>query len=326
MKKKIIITSLIIITFAVMIFCSKLYKVPENIDINVNYTYVPDYMKTMTKEFNEADNETKFYLSAVKNSSGAAICKFVSFTKEGELYRFEFEKTETLYGDVPEKTIHIPKLAADMEITSYGLHEDTFEVGKKYLLFLLREDTIALSEAQYTLLGNVYIPMDSVNMSTWSSGTIDFGENTTSKQVVDYFKTMALERGYNSNLYQPKVFRNQNLETVIKNSDGVFIIKVLGKDGDGVFTPSSNYNVEIKTALKGENHIQETDLGVYIVNCQKNVLEKSREYIIAVSLIGNLREKYTVFYQSADNGIIPIEDKETVKNVYKWLNLEYPEE
>ena len=322
MKKNIFIISLLFAT----VLCSlclgiTFNEVPENIDIEVQYTYEPDPLKTMTSVFNEADNETKFYLSSIENSTGAAVCKFVSVSIENQLYYFEFERCETVYGDIPEKIIRVPKLIADMEIKPYGLHEDTFKVGKNYLLFLLREDTVALSQAQYTILGNVYIPMDSVEISTWSSGIINFGENTTTDQIKNYYKSMALERGYNSNQYQPKVFRNQDLKAVIQNSDGVYEIKVLGKDGDGVFTPSSNYNVEITKALKGGNRIKETDYGIYIINCQKDALEKGKEYIIAVSMIGNTREQYTAFYQSAENGIIPIEDTETVEKVYEWLNL-----
>ena len=265
------------------------------------------------------NNEQNFYLSTISESTGAAIGEFKSFYYNG-IYNWEFIRKEVLYGDVPDETIKIVRSRIDD--FGFSIDEDTFTEGNNYLLFLVRDDSVFLDSPQYGLMGQVCIPVDDFNNSTWSRGKISYGYGISFNDIKNYYRDMALNKGFDTDPVKITVFRNENLETVFKNSDAVFRIKIVGNIIDGTIVPQSNYEILILDALKGNNLINTVHKN-YIVHAEKNSMSVNNEYIIALS-VNNLQSTHSSFTQSALNGIIPIEDKETVAQVYTWLGLKEP--
>ena len=309
MKRKVIFIALLLILCIAAVFLA------PGLDkkIKVTYTHTDNPMVSYTGKYMKATNEEKFYYSAIECSSSAATAEFVDYRIENGVYIWEFKKESTVYGDVPDEKIKV----VETEPVASMNH---FVKGDSYLLFLLREESLFLSEPQYSSMGRVCINLDNIGEAYWHNGKLFFDEGTKAEDIIAYYKSMAISKGYVKNPYTIKNIKNSDLKTVIDESAAVYRVKVLGKSTDSILQQASLYEVEILDALKGKNYIA-TDVTGYLVKTKKNLLTVDNEYVITLSMVDNVRDKFSIFIQSADNGIIPIEDTETVEKVYEWLNL-----
>jgi len=55
----------------------------------------------------------------------------------------------------------------------------------------------------FELLGQVCIPLDNFNASTWERGRITYGYGIKREDILNYYKEMAMEKGYNKRSYRP---------------------------------------------------------------------------------------------------------------------------
>lgn len=311
-KKKIITVCVLLIVTIFMV-----YTVAFNYKVTPHYSYTSHPMTMMTNEFNKADNETKFYMTTIKNSTCGVTGVYKTYYVESGLHTWEFELKDIIYGTIVTDKIKVV-LTGNDEFCEHPLNKQSFKEGVEYLLLLHEDNSIFLTEPQYGLLGKTVIPLNDVNASTWDRGEISFGPFSNRNSVINYYKDIANERGYGFNKFTIKAFRNETLKNVIESSDAVFKISVVGKVLDGRLVPQTTYEVKITDALKGEEYIGSDSSG-YLIHVAKDSLIEGKEYIVSLSL-NSAQEKHSSFTQSALNGIIPIEDAETVKNVYEWLD------
>ena len=326
MKKKIITISSLILGLVLCIFGVKYsmeayseYQEYLHSEIEVEYKYVAPEGAMYRKEFYDLSDADKFHATVVSDSTCAIVGKFKSFRIEGDrLGKWNFDVKTVVYGDMPKNNIDVTAIMWQSELFT----EDVFKKGEEYLLFLIEDDTIFYNEPQYGFSAEILIPINNLKTSQWNTGKIVYSENTNSVNIAEHYRKLANEKGYSKDKYIPTVIRNQDLKTCVEKSDVVIRFKVLYKMFDANLWPASTYKVETIECLKGiEYTFQEStqcEVRVY-----KDSLNIGEEYILTCSII-NPNRISSYLLQSALNGIIPIEDKETVAQVYEWLGLKEP--
>ena len=311
--KKIIIAVISLIVIFVGFITIKEHNITE---FKVEYTYKEDPMATIN--VSGLDNESIFCNAAIVNSTGGVVGKFITFRTEGDLNIWEFEKKELIYGEVPEEIIKIVRVSSDILLEEDTLDESSFVVGEDYVLFLRKTDNIFLETPQYSLMGRVCIPLNDLNSSTWSNGTITYGTNVSGEQVIEYYKNLVDEKGYEQNPFEAEIIEDDNIENVFKEAEVVLKVNVYGKALDARLYEQSTYEVGIIEVLKGNEYLAE-DRDTYLLHMTKNSLEQNKEYIIALSL-NTEKEKHSSFTLAALNGIVSVEDVQTTEKIYEWLN------
>ena len=317
MKKNRFLFITTVLIFSIIIILSPM--IISNLLFKPEYTYAEDPMSSISEEYALADNETKFYGSAIKNSTQGVVGTFSEYYYKDKLHTWIFKTEKVIYGKNPGSTIKIVNPVIDYSTNENPIKPDTFTEGKSYILFLRGDESLFLDEPQYGLLGSAYIPLDDLNSSTWSRGKISFGYMPNSDTVMNYYANLAKSRGFNENKFTIEAFYNKELDEVVVNSKVVLKVFVKCKSLDSVMRKQSIYEIDILDILQGSEFVTDEDTS-FIVNVCRDSLEEGKEYILTLSLCDN-SEKHSSFTQSAQNGIIPIEDTETVEKVYEWLDI-----
>ena len=296
-------------------------------EIEVKYTYKLGANEHKEQEPKNETNEGKFYLEAIEGSAGAVVGEFISYEEVGTHYVFHFKNIRNIYGEINEEII-------DFFVFKSSFPDDIprtykpgkFNKGERYILFLDKRDSVALSQPMYQSYAYAYIPLDNLKNSSYSRGEINFPKDVNESSVIRYFRKLAEKRGYNINsdgskVYCPEIFRNESLETVIKESDIVLIIKPTEYQVNRTrIQQDAKYTAELIEGLKGIEKIKIRDNSLVYIYGHRDALEVGKTYIVALSgSFGEVPERQLEI--SALNGIIPIEDTETVNKVYKWLNI-----
>ena len=147
------------------------------------------------------DNERNFHYETVRQSTGAVTAEFITYYLENDLHVWVFNKKDTVYGNIPEETIKVTRTFIDENRINH-INGESFVSGEEYLLILYR-DASDKENVRYDLLGQVCIPLSDINAATWDRGDIYFGYGISSKDVINYFKEMAMEKGFNLRSYRP---------------------------------------------------------------------------------------------------------------------------
>lgn len=247
--------------------------------------------------------------AAIKRSNVGIVGEFKKYIEYENVIEFEFLVKEILYGNVPEATIYISIVKGEEEVLN--LNEYTYEVGRSYLLILCRHESLFREHARYSVVADIYIAADDLSNATFEGEKIQINGNLKS-----YIKNCARKNGFTKE-YIPLMFKNEDLEIVIKNCDLVLEINVLEIGFYGVLGNQNTYTCEIKEVLKGEECLNEETQVVYI-NAFKDVLQTGNTYIIALNKI-DASEKNYVFNQASKNSIIMKDDVEMISNIKEWL-------
>ena len=321
MKKKIIlILSLVLILLisAVSFTAYNQYHEYLHSEITVKYNYYDPPYAIYHDDFYKLTSEEKFHATIISESTCAIIGKFNYVKHEEDLYKFNFDVKTVVYGEVnvEDKNIDVAVISWQSEFYK----ENTFKSGEEYLLFLIEDDIVFLDEPQYGFTGQTLIPINNLSKAKWNEeGKLIYSENTNYVNIAEFYKNFATEKGYNENAYEETIIRNQSLDTVINESEVVLRFKVLYKVEDSILWPATLYQVEKIECLKGEEYLYNGS-GQYIIRAAKNSLKIDEEYIMTFGLVDPTRTN-SFLLQSALNGVVPIEDTETVEKVYEWLDL-----
>ncbi|MBE6731313.1 MAG: hypothetical protein E7564_06470 [Ruminococcaceae bacterium] len=191
--KKFIIISLIVLAFAVL---SILYFSGMGLKPEYEWAYHPLACEQPYSD----DNEVNFYMDTVRYSTGAVTAEFIKCYIRDDLYVWEFNKKDEVYGNIPENVIKVTRTYLEEDLPG-GIDGTSFVSGEEYLLFLYR-DTSG-EDVSFELLGQVCIPLDNFNASTWERGRITYGYGIKREDILNYYKEMAMEKGYNKRSYRP---------------------------------------------------------------------------------------------------------------------------
>ena len=322
MKKKVILISSILLVFIALAISFTAYNQYQDYlhsEISVKYNYADPPYAIYHDDFYKLTSEEKFHATIISESTCAVIGKFNYVRQEEDLYKFNFDVKTVVYGEVNDKNIEVAVISWQSDFYK----ENTFKNGEEYLLFLIKDDIVFLDKPQYGFTGQTLIPINNLSKAQWNeSGKLIYSENTNSVNIAEFYKNFATEKGYNENAYEETIIRNQSLDTVIKKSDVVLRFKVLYKVEDSILWPATLYQIEKIECLKGQEYLYNGS-GQYMIRAAKDSLKINEEYIMTFGLVDPTREN-TLLLQSALNGIVPIEDKETVAQVYEWLGLKEP--
>ena len=286
---------------------------------NSKVTFTKDVSTNTSYEGSTVENEaeTSFYLTAVKGSHTAIIAEFEEYKEEGMAVRCVFRNKEVLYGYAPDEEINVLSELARGVLTSA-----TFTEGEEYLLILRREETIFMSFAVYTLMGEAVIPMDDINSSTWKKGTIEVSGFANGSDVADAIKEMAENNGHFTSV-PTKMFLTEDLETVANNCDAVLRVCVEDIIAQGEIVPQYSYRCIVKECLRGE-YTENAD-GYIFINAYPESMTSQNEYIVMLSAtygdIGSEDEgEDSVFMvQASTNGIIDVNNPQA-DLVYDYIN------
>lgn len=312
------ITTIILTVLVTFMLLSGLSLIMGKVFFKPSYTFTPNPMASTRIDYLNENNETRFYRSVIKNSTAGVVGKFVQYYVEDSLHTWVFEKENVIYGKVEESEFKIVFYGID-PTSENPIKHDTFKEGESYILFLCQDKSIFLEETHYGLMGEVYIPLSDVNSSTWARGEIEFGVFADGNKVIDYYRNLATERGFRENPFVIEAFYDKSLEYVVKNSKLVLRVVVTNKGNDANLRKQTTYGIKVVEALKGAECVA-YDGSSILVNSSRDSLAENKEYILTLSLVQDI-DKDSIFTLSALNGIIPIEDKETVEKVYEWLDL-----
>lgn len=325
MKKKpiAIIILLILAISALLMGVNHYIKYLHYEKIVVSYTYVLSGMEHPSPEYAKETSEGMFYLDVIKNSTGAVVGEFISVKEEGKNYVFSFKNVRKVFGDIKEEIIEYCSKKSDEKTNCF--YPERFEAGQRYLLFLMKRDGAVLDYPRYISYGNAYIPFDRLTAADYKHGKIRFPEEATENSIVNHYKNLAEERGFNINsdgsgCYYPEIIRNEALENVMKEADVVARISVesCNKPSTARQVPSYSYKVRIKEVLNGEDVVNEGADVLCTVYAPGDSFEVGKEYTVALSPVSNL-SKNKMFELTARNGVVPSEDTETTEKVYKRL-------
>ena len=92
---------------------------------------------TSTEQLQTVTDKTVTLASSVEQSHAGVVGEFVAFYDRNELLEFEFIVKDKLYGNLPESRIIVThQFTSDESLLT--MNEDTYEIGKEYVLILHR--------------------------------------------------------------------------------------------------------------------------------------------------------------------------------------------
>ena len=248
----------------------------------------------------------------IKISTAGIVGEFISCEADGEVTNYDFKIKEVIYGNAPDEYARI-KIKSYGDIgTEGGITKDSFIEGHEYLLVLRRKETLFLDYARYSFMGYFVIDLDNLNNAYWENGSISITENATKEDVINHFQVLSKNCGYDKES-EIEIFRTEDIETVIKNCDAVFKVKVITHISDGIYANSSSYGCEVIEKLKGDC-IPKYD-GTIMINTLKGSLTEGKEYIIALSQ----KENGHLFDQASPDCIFS-ENENMECKIKEWLN------
>ncbi|MBP3324055.1 MAG: hypothetical protein J6M16_07655 [Clostridia bacterium] len=283
---------------------------------NQNRIKSQKHVESMTQAVMIAESEIGFD-NTITNSTAAVTAEFISFKENDDFMTYKFKVIEILYGNVTESEIEFKNDNMGNGTDQYGFNSLTFNEGEKYIIPLIRRDDLFYEKPQYYFVGLNVIPYEKVDELLKENENVY--KTVAEKYNGDlraYFKETENKVGHSKETTK-NIFRNESLETVVKNTDVLFKVKVCGVLTDGTEAPTTTYTCEVLESVNGVSYSSDGENGLIYVTCFKNSLEKDKEYIIALCRIS---DKSLIYTQAADNGIIPISDAQKVEQVRTWLS------
>ena len=257
--------------------------------------------------------ETKDTLDIIENSinssTGAAEAEFISFSQEDIYFIFKFKVIEVIYGNIPEKELEFRVETEVDGVAKNGFTSETFTEGERYFIPLLRFDDVFYEKAQYYFKCSIPLAFDKLS-EFYSENEIYSGD------IKSYIKELANKIGYQKEEVK-NFFRDESLDTVIKNCDLVIKIKVISILTEGIYNNTTTYSCEVLNTFDFTNINTDTETDYLYITALKDSLKTDEEYIIALAIVD---ESSTIYTQASENGIIHSSDKEKVEQIKLWLS------
>lgn len=304
MKKYIMIIPFALITILI-ISSFIIFSTNKPIEVTLKYNSI--------EKTDEVSSVRKMSIEdIIKISTAGIVGEFISCEADGEVTNYDFKIKEVIYGNAPDEYARI-KIKSYGDIGTEGnIKPDTYKDGHEYLLLLRRKETLFLDYARYSFMGYFVIDLDNLNNAYWENGSISITENATKEDVINHFQVLSKNCGYDKES-EIEIFRTEDIETIIKNCDAVFKVKVITHISDGIYANSSSYGCEVIEKLKGDC-IPKYD-GTIMINTLKGSLTEGKEYIIALSQ----KENGHLFDQASPDCIFS-ENENMECKIKEWLN------
>ena len=307
MKKKNLfafVFSILFISFVALIIYNH-HLISENNKQSVSYNYIYE----STNDFDVIEN-------SVKNSTGAVTAEFVSFSYDSQYFIYKFKVNDILYGNIPEKELVFRVEKIDSETAKNGYKSNTFIKGETYILPLLRFDDIFYETAQYYFTCSYVIPYSTLNQQSSNNNFSKKINELYNGDIISYIKNTAISTGYQKEEIK-NIFRNENLETVVKNCDVIVKVKVENILTHGIYNDSTTYTCSLLNVINNITVNTDNETGYFYITTFKDALEINKEYYITLAIVDNTS---TIYSQASPIGIIPAEDTEIITKIKNWLN------
>lgn len=285
-----------------------------------NYNYgkikAQKYSESITQAIEVAESNVNFE-TTVQNSTAAVTAEFVSYREDKDYMTYKFKVIDILYGKVTESEIEFRLSNMGNGVDQFGYNSLTFNEGDKYIIPLTRRDDLFFDTPQYSFVGMSVIPYGTIEQ--YSKENNEFAALISEKYGGDlalYFKETEKNVGHSKERTK-NIFREENLETVVKNTDILLKVKVNGVLTEGTVAPTTTYTCEVLESVNGVSYKSDSENGLIYVTCFKNSLKIGKEYVIALC---RSSDKSLIYTQAADNGIISVDDTETIEQIKIWLS------
>jgi len=231
----------------------------------------------------------------VERSDYIVIAEYLSskIDMHGEL-SFEFTIKDVLQGDAPEKAIHV-----------YSSSNVLFQPGDDYLLVLVKYDTLFDVYPKFVLLGDTYIPVAEISVSTMYDEPIPVEKIESLLQKRNSVQLQSFDE-------EEKSYTDAtDFPSIIQESDFIMEIKVLNMEVEGVYHNGNTYNCEVLNVQKG-NLIDAYPNNGIMITLMKGSVTEGGTYIV---MINQVDEHSLIYSQSSMKSVIPLSDTKTINEV-----------
>ena len=279
---------------------AKITLITQNITRNPN-----------TESSLKSDLSFEYYL---KNCTDCVIGTYQGFTKcDNNIIDYEFKVTDKIFTSHNDNTIKV-RIQNYGNSTDGGITPDTFKLNHEYLLPLYGQHSLFLEYTAYSIMGSMIIDINNLSDAYWSFGIIEIEDNVTKNDLIYTVKNIdAVEGHYEP--YQIKIFRTEDVETVIKNCDAVYKIKKNFKLADGTYKNFSSYECALLEVYKGPGNVK-SDVNL-LIRTLTYALDEGDEFILALSF----NDKNTRYLdQASPICIFDADDIEMETKIKEWLS------
>lgn len=285
--------------------CAKEYSTTANdyvdADINEKKTY---------SVVNSLKNGITF-LEAIDASDCIAVAEYLSYEDKDSYVIYTFQVKSTLRGVIGEDVIHIYTSKGVATVPEFGYTYETgqeiYEEGDQYVLILNKSDMLFYEYPQYTVIADIFIPVDAIESAEMYGKPIAQLQGVTASTLSS--SMAALSAQAEPVQKKPSYTTAEDLPTIIKESDFVLEVKVNGIMFEGVLHNGNTYFCEIQNVLKGDPVVTEANHTLFIV-LMKDSVQVGETYVV---MVNQVNEGSFVFTQSSLNSIIDPDDEETME-------------
>ncbi|MBE6731202.1 MAG: hypothetical protein E7564_05900 [Ruminococcaceae bacterium] len=169
------------------------YRIPHPYIDTDYYIISPSYsqeflLKARTKawEFFWEDQ----YMSA----TGGCSAELINFEIiERNVGVWTFKRNKVVFGNIPDETF---KVISNLTDTKYNVH--LYEIGKEYFITTTHNWSDHWNCEAYRFVGGMHINLTDLFDFSWYRGTIIFPDYATKESILNHFKCLAEDYGYNN--------------------------------------------------------------------------------------------------------------------------------
>lgn len=292
----------------------------------------PDLFKETTDEIKyEADNEYLSFEEAVQRSTDIVMATFEGYHKYEHYNELEFSISKILKGETEEPTIYVFEVITSVSTTgekdvSYTTGQYNFIPGHDYLLVLERDISVYYDHDRYTMLGEIFLPIDEDTGFYMYNEPIENHSNQldakikTTGSLVDLVGDLSKSAKNDVSFYGTEYSTSEDLSEISAQSDYIVQVTIDEQIIDGVLNDTQTFSSSIKELLKGEfsaEEIEEWEDTIYVV-FNKGEVVPGEEYIL---LLNRTDPQSRLFIHSSKNSVHQITNDQDVEWIYNELGF-----
>ena len=273
----------------------------------------------------ETDKEYVSFEEAVQQATDVIVATFKGYHKHDYYTELEFEISEILKGETEESTIYVFETISGVSVTgeketSYTTGQCNFIQGNDYLLILEREISVYYEHDRYTMVGEIFLPLDDdIGYYMYNqpikefSGQLHTHENANS--ITSVVKELCETEQNEVTFYGSEYVTSTDIDVILEQSDYIVRVHVDEQMIEGVLNNTQTYSCTITELLKGEfteDEKEEWENVIYVI-FPKDEVSAGEEYIL---LLNRADTSSRLFVYSSKNSIFQVANEEEAQHLY----------
>ena len=256
----------------------------------------------------------------------------MSISRNGHYKYLKFQPISSIKGEITDDYIYVSCFAGFFQIeteereivSSYSGDEyaEGYRTGEEYLLVLEKHISVFYDFDRYVPVGSLFVPKILTKDATmYGRGLSEqTGIKTEESSAFRYYVEELIPELLNNDSSEksdhvgPDFVRSSNTEDIISQSEYIFNVTVLKKNGD-YSNNNSGYDCRIDEQIKGRTSDEIIDVHTF-----PDALTEGEQYLVCLSLVGP--EGSILYAVSSRNSVYPASDTAIRDQVDRILSQE----